>query len=212
MLMADVVVVDANSIRVSFRQNALNNVNVVVAGGSMASGGAYYPPQAPPGSGFNSFTDTSGMVWVSYNGSAWKRALDGLHARVYRAGAYNIPGSNTIFPFDTVSKDVYGLWSAAQSSFVTPIPGVYRVTAQWVGAIPSGSWINAYLYVNGAQVTWGGAQPWTNNGYVPTGCNDTFWLSAGDKVALWSGAGGAVPAVVNVPGQCYMVISYAGTG
>jgi hypothetical protein len=86
----------------------------------------YFPPQTPPVSGFNSFIDGSGAVWVSRNGSAWKKARDVLHAKVYRAAVWTVGTAAATVVFDTVNRDDYGIWTGG-GNLVAPIAGWYSV-------------------------------------------------------------------------------------
>jgi hypothetical protein len=126
----------------------------------LQAAGAFLPPQVPPPTGFNSYTDPSGEVWASRNGSAWRKARDALGARMYRNAAYNSGASGTFItmPFDTILEDVYGCCVAgASASFTCPIPGHYLVSAR-IDVIPNVTLCRCILtlYKNGAEFNRGG--------------------------------------------------------
>jgi hypothetical protein len=89
---------------------------------------AYSPPIAPPATGFNTFTDEAGEVWVSINGSAWKRATQALFARLTRGAVYTFPTSFTNFPWDGFD-DPYGLWNRTSKQMTIPIAGLWLFAA-----------------------------------------------------------------------------------
>jgi hypothetical protein len=174
-----------------------------------AAPAAYFPPQTPPASGFNTFTDSAGEAWISRNGSAWKKARDVLQARVYRAAAYTLPTAFATFPFDTVTRDPYAIWSGG--NFVIPVAGLYIVTNQVVvnhGA--AGQYANTGIYQNGVAMTWSGSNP-GGAGYVPLGNTDHLVCAAGDLVTSAAFSSPAL-AVVAASVYCFMSIKYEGTG
>jgi len=78
------------------------------------------------------FTDVYGEVWIAKNGvqgGNWIRARDTLHAICTRNAAFNWSTSNTALPFDTATKDVWGMF--ASNGFTIPVPGWYRA-CMWV--------------------------------------------------------------------------------
>jgi hypothetical protein len=82
--------------------------------------------------GIQAFTDVYGEQWVAkpgvYNGS-WRKARDVLHAVIYRNAALaNMPTSSATFiAYDTVLRDVYGMFSS--NGFLIPAAGWYRIQA-----------------------------------------------------------------------------------
>jgi hypothetical protein len=64
---------------------------------------------------------------VSYNGSAWKRAQDALYAGVARNAALNASTAATIFPWDAVASDSYGLFNTGTYKFSVPLAGIYEL-------------------------------------------------------------------------------------
>jgi hypothetical protein len=116
------------------------------------SGTAYYPPQTPPASGFNSFTDASGEVWISLNGSAWKKARDVLHVGVARNATFNIPTTAAAISYDTIVSDPYSIYNAGTTRFTLPIAGIYLVTAELTANMTTGQWVHQSVYKNGTNV------------------------------------------------------------
>ena len=180
---------------------------------SVGAGGTvypYFPPQTPPGSGFNSFTDTSGEVWVSRNGSAWKRARDGLHCRVYRNAAFTTQTSLVAFQFDTVVSDPYAMYNV-NGNFTAPVAGIYQFHAVI-------SWGGNTGAVGMALDGFG----WSPNQGAPV-VQDLFGQWRASLVEVVSlGATGTTRVdfacqsggVAGAPGQqtCYATMDYLGTG
>jgi hypothetical protein len=88
----------------------------------------FYPPQTPPPTGFNSFTDNSGRVWVSYNGSAWATANGNLISGVFGVPAGAIPGNPTKITWTSVYSDVYHMFQSNNTDIIVPIAGWWSVT------------------------------------------------------------------------------------
>lgn len=173
-------------------------------------GSPYFPSQTPPASGFNSFTDTSGMIWVSYNGSAWKRATDALFARVWRNTVYNIPTGQTPMPFDTIDHDSYGLWTPASNfTFTIPLTGIWLVMSQMILNASVSSYLNMSIIQGSNTLHWNGSP--TTTGYLPTICAESFLLSAGQTINAQTNASTAAPCVTG-QGYTYFSIKYLGTG
>jgi hypothetical protein len=73
----------------------------------LQAAGAFVPSQVPPPTGNNVFTDSSGEVWRSLNGSAWTRARPlGLLAAVMGATSAAFGQAATIIPSLTVTATV----------------------------------------------------------------------------------------------------------
>jgi hypothetical protein len=184
---------------------------------TMPSSTPYFPPQTPPASGFNSFTDSGGEVWVSLNGSAWKKARDGLHAFYYRNAAYNLATGVTVLPYDTVARDTYGLYNASTGRMTFPVTGWWRIHTQldvsftaagqfgqtllqWViGGGGPGNYANSVITSSGAAV-------WStiNSDY-------TGYLTSGNQLETDALASVAL-AVLAGPASSFLVIDYLGTG
>jgi hypothetical protein len=91
----------------------------------------YVPPQAPPASGWNTFTDAAGTVWVSNNGSAWKLAT-AIKARLHRQAAWTMTqGANVLF--DTMDVNYGFVYNASTGVLTVPVAGDYLLTANVTG-------------------------------------------------------------------------------
>ena len=96
-------------------------------------GAPYFPPQTPPVSGTNFFTDTSGQIWASRNGSAWVRANQMCRARMYlNSGSQSMINGYNNLVYDTIEYDPLACCTAATGAFVVPLDGDYLVTGGWV--------------------------------------------------------------------------------
>jgi hypothetical protein len=172
----------------------------------------YYPPQTPPPTGFNSFTDASQMVWVSIAGSAWRRAANVLHARVYRAAALSTPLTSTKLAFDTVDEDVYGMFSMANNQFVAPIPGWYAARSLFTAVTGPNGWVVSALWKNGVLHSQGGgtqtAQAVTSYAAAAATIHCT---AAGDNVAIYFNSNAAV-ALTTGAASSYVSMDYFGSG
>jgi hypothetical protein len=144
-----------------------------------------------PGSGFHSFVDPQGVTWVSYGGSAWKRATDSLVGRVYAGATVQDvpPGAWTkLTNWDTVDTDAYHCWDGTNKNWIIPLAGLYRFNARMSvetgGAGPFR--LITTLYRNGASsragtditVSTAGAM----SGFVDAMVN----CAVGDTVAIWT--------------------------
>jgi hypothetical protein len=173
---------------------------------------AYFPPQTPPPTGFNTFTDVSGTVWVSRNGSAWRKALEVLHARYYLPANYAAAGSVTL-NLTGVSSDP--LNCAGSGGFLVPLAGLYSVTAT-IGLTPSpatASNMQVNILRNGAIVSLGGTTyyPASNSAWPAASDTDLVVCAVNDLIqnALWT------PQAVGVMGEAtgartYMTAAYIG--
>jgi hypothetical protein len=97
------------------------------------------PAPVTSGTTIQTFQDVTGEWWIAKNGvysGAWKRARAVLHACVGRAGAFTPPTAMTLFGWDTIITDTYGLYVGSPTyGFVVPVAGWYYLNAQWYGAI-----------------------------------------------------------------------------
>lgn len=89
------------------------------------------PISTPPASGNNFTTDSSGQVWASVNGSAWRRAQELVKARVHQTAAFTITAVSTMV-YDTRDSDPMTLYNTAPTfgNFTCPIAGDYLIEAQ----------------------------------------------------------------------------------
>jgi hypothetical protein len=108
----------------------------------------YVPPQAPPATGFNSFTDPAGEAWVSQNGSAWKKAINVLGFNCHRGTAFVMPTTWSPFDYDVKDVDPYNLYNSGTGVFTTPIAGRWFLQIS-IGATASaaGQWIISAWYL-----------------------------------------------------------------
>jgi hypothetical protein len=122
----------------------------------------YVPPNDLPapvtsGTTIQTFQDIFGEWWVAkstVNSGNWYKARDVLHGMVYRNAAFTPPTANTLFAFDTVQRDTYGMWSSANYSWNIPLTGWYRLQVVWgAGAVTSSNYVAVNLYRNGSQFT-----------------------------------------------------------
>jgi hypothetical protein len=171
---------------------------------------AYFPPQTPPASGFNSFTDGAGMVWVSRNGSAWRLARDVLHARYYLTANLAFPGAAAI-SCTGVTTDPMAC--AGSGGFVVPLAGTYLVTANTgLSAAPAtaGS-MQQNIFRNGANVVNGGGFTYlANNSMWPSvTVTDMLTCAVNDLIqnGMWT------TQAVNIMGtsdRTFLAVTYLG--
>jgi hypothetical protein len=174
--------------------------------------GAYVPPQVPPPSGFNSFTDPSGEVWISRNGSTWKRARAALHSRVFRNVAWTIGTAAAVVNFDTTVRDDYAIYTSA-GVFVAPIAGWYSVflnIAATYGTPPF--WLTGSLYLNGGRVGYPTANGPAGQNWIALVFSESYSLAAGDQ--LYFTVAGSVASIGGGTGNDLgaMGMSYLGPG
>lgn len=180
----------------------------------LQAAGAFVPASTPPPTGINSYTDPAGDVWVSKNGSVWKKARDVVRAKLYRNAAWTLPnGGNVVTPFDTVLFDpltcsVFG----ASAAFNCPIAGDYLctgVSGTGAGAV-SGDIFSCSILRNGGFAVYGtsvGAVPvgwgqgWTVTGVVRCGASDTLQLNTYCQIAKAGQTGS---------GLCFLDVSWMG--
>src|SRR5262252_9044900 len=147
---------------------------------------AYVPPQAPPGSGKNFFTDASGEVWASLNGSAWRRARDVIKCRLYRNAAWTLTNGMSI-PFDTY--DFGGTWNLSNgTTWTCPVAGDYLVSAYVAANIPNGNYMYFVVRRNGSTnrtSTLGWNNTGANNNVYPF-FTDVVQFNASDTSDIYS--------------------------
>jgi hypothetical protein len=169
----------------------------------------YVPAQTPPATGTNSFTDSSGEVWISRNGSPWKRARDALHANVGRAAAYTFTGTLTAVPFDTVGVDTYAMYTSP--NFIVPIAGRYHVDYS-VAYSPAGlgSWMNTYISRNGTGY-YNTNTVAVNTGGLSAHNSGSVVVSAGDQISVMVQGSASMNLFGDTTFNWFM-IDYLGTG
>lgn len=173
---------------------------------SLTYGAAYYPPQTPPVSGTNFFTDSSGEIWISRNGSAWARARDVLWAKVYRTTVIAAsPGAR--WPHDGTVSDTYAMWQGAGNPiFLLPVGGVYWVSFQTqVTCTAAGQWTASVCRLNTVEQSRTYAHSGLAGALIAL-TTTIFKANAGDNVdhlfdgtALNTGSGAA---------SCFAVLQY----
>jgi hypothetical protein len=88
-----------------------------------------------------SFQDIYGEVWVAESGirnGLWFKAREVLHGHVTRSAAFTPPTTPSLFGWDTVVGDPFGMYVASPTyGFVVPVTGWYHVNAQWYCGIPT---------------------------------------------------------------------------
>jgi hypothetical protein len=172
----------------------------------------YVPPQAPPATGYNGFTDPAGEAWISHNGSAWRKARDVLHGKVYRTGAWNVPTSQGPFGYDTILRDPLGMWGlgGATNSFVAPIAGLYLATALISCNVTTTPQIAVIVNTGtvAAGSTTGSQDVW---GRVRALASTPAQLNANDTVQIWY-SGSAVTTGVASVFDTWFTFDYLGTG
>jgi hypothetical protein len=172
----------------------------------------FYPTQTPPPTGFNSYTDGAGMVWVSLNGSAWKMARDVLHARWYRNAALTLTSTFIACPYDTVDRDPYGLWVPASTSFQVPIAGLYRFTLQLTATTTAtGQYVSGNVYKTGGVQISGMVGSPSLATWAVGASNDLVMLVAGDYIQFNVNSSVSM-SVVTGRAMTFGTISYVGTG
>jgi len=102
------------------------------------------PPPVTTG-GTQSFIDSSGDVWVAkpgvYNGT-WQRARDVLFSRWQRNNAWSLQTAMTVFGYDTVASDLYGMYNSSTGLWTVPVAGIYRCDMYiGIGTAATNSWI-----------------------------------------------------------------------
>jgi len=163
----------------------------------------YYPPQTPPASGTNSFTDASGEVWLSKTGSAWRRARDVATARIYLASNQTVASGNVQILLSATQFDPLG--SFASNAYTVPVAGRYLITGSigHSGAPATAGSVQSILTTNGVASSYGNVAffPASAGSWPAYSVQDIQKFNAGDAIALfnWLAAGG--PANITVMGD-----------
>jgi hypothetical protein len=176
----------------------------------LQGGGAFFPTQVPPPTGFNSYTDPSGEAWVSRNGSAWARARTALHAQVSRNAAYTVPTAAAILPFDTVTFDTFALFNFTSYGFVIPVAGYYSLHAQVLVNAPVNQQYVFYLLQNGTVVY--ATQPTVYTGalYIAAQITVTKPFSTGDLLQIQNWMTASAGSLAGGPPYLFFQIDYVG--
>jgi hypothetical protein len=104
------------------------------------------------------FTDIWSEVWVAkngVNGGNWNKARDVLHASVTRTAAFTTPTGSSLFGFDTVTRDTYGMWVPNPTyGWVVPVTAIYRVHWHYgISGAAVGEYCNASILTNGGNIS-----------------------------------------------------------
>jgi hypothetical protein len=165
------------------------------------------PAPLTSGTTTQSYTDPNGDVWVAkngVNGGNWGRARDVLFARVWRSAAYTYSTTATNMPFDTVSRDLYGMWGSPVFTF--PVVGVYKLDAQCcVAFTAAGQFIGMNTGRTRSNIYSGGV----SNSY--SHIHDLAYYNAGDQVAIGVNTSASLTCIAG-SGDTYFSIAYMGTG
>jgi hypothetical protein len=150
-------------------------------------------------SGTNSLYYWNGTSWVTGGGGATNPNAT-YAARAYVNAAYTTGASGAWgkLPLDTKDYDPGNNFALANNRYVCPVAGYYKVAAQALGNLPTGTTvIQIAVYKNGASAIVGTATPGAQGygGAVATGdlqCNTGDYLevfvSTGTAVGLWTGS------------------------
>jgi hypothetical protein len=174
------------------------------------------PPQLTAGTPIQSFTDYAGEVWVAkggINNGQWRKARDVLKARVFRAGAYNFPTGGVPIPYDTIERDVYGLFNLASSKFTAPVAGWYSLGAKLaVGFNTGGNSVTQSYSINGAfYIFAGGVTAPIAGGMHSVNAPQSVYLNANDQLSSDAFSSPVLPAIVG-QNQTYCTFEYTGAG
>jgi hypothetical protein len=172
------------------------------------------PAPVTTGTTIQTFQDVLGDWWVAkngVNGGNWFRARDVLYARWGRTAAYTYPTSGVNVPFNNVSRDVYGLWSSTSNAFVTPVAGLWRMNSQLCVAFTAvGQFIAMFIATSSYSVRTNFNAPVSGNQYCQA--HDVFMCPAGDNLATTAYTSVALAMAGLTNSDCYLSVSYLGTG
>jgi len=165
-----------------------------------------------------SFTDSLGEVWIakgSVNGGAYKKARDVLHSLVYRNAALNSTTGSSIFIWDTISNDPYGLYNTGTGLWTLPIPGIWRIQGAVMLSMVANSFTTIQAFANGIgnPRSYGiiGANTTAGNWAVST--EYTRLGVASDTLGLAvSNPAGPAAFIVGIGNGCKASLDYLGTG
>jgi hypothetical protein len=104
------------------------------------------------------YTDIWGEVWVAkngVNGGNWFKARDVLHASVTRTSAFTTPTGASTFGFDTVSRDIYGMWNGSPTfGWIVPVTAIYRIHfAYGITGAAIAEYCNASIYQGAVNIS-----------------------------------------------------------
>jgi hypothetical protein len=175
------------------------------------------PAPVTTGTTIHTFTDAIGDTWVAKNGinsGAWKKARDVLYTRVYRNAAFTVPAATAVFPYDTTSDDVYGMWTIASTLLTCPVAGLYEVGGFVTATGTSNNqYVTGALLKNGTVVNNGPRQYETAGGSVPlsTLVSGILRCAAGDTLQINAWASATLAAVTGTTNS-YAGFRYIATG
>lgn len=167
------------------------------------------PAPVTSGTTVQSYTDPNGDVWVAKNGvygGNWNRAREVLYGRVFRNAAYTFPtAAGTNFPWNAVTQDLYGMWSAP--TFIVPIAGLWQYDAQICVAFTAAAQFTGFQAISVRTNTYSSAA-----GNMYCHLHDTYSMPAGTTVgtAAYTSVALAAAGLNNVDN--YFTIKYVGTG
>jgi hypothetical protein len=140
---------------------------------------------------------------------------DVLHAAVFRNAAFNATSTKTAIAFDTVDRDLTGLWVAGRTAFVLPVTGWWQASSAVTARPASGYQLCTMLDQAGslsatiAQIAVHSSTtyPWTSL------AQRSFYAVAGDTLQVSAQIQGAT-SVAGVAGRnwTYATLDYLGTG
>jgi hypothetical protein len=137
---------------------------------------------------------------------------DVLEARVYRNAAFTFSGGQVTLPFDSVSRDPWGMWQMANSAFVIPVAGLYLVTVHVTTAPATNTqWLNIILTQNGGTVALTSGTNAIAAGYIVNIITDLVPCAVGDSLVVQGQPQSSSP-IVPASYQTYFAIAYYGTG
>jgi hypothetical protein len=231
LILAQLTVVDANNVRVTVSAAMPNSANVVIISvpnnptpvlATDLAPKAYVDQRTPnlpnpvtSGSGVQGFTDALGDVWVAANGvnaGAWKRARDVLYARVWRSAALTTSG--VTMSWDTVTRDVYGLWGGAGNATVltAPVAGIYDVDTEiCFTATAAAQYIQNRIYVGGVMVSVGQTIAASAIGMTAL-AHYSGYFNAGDFAQLQVNNSASLALATASSYYNWMELKYRGTG
>jgi hypothetical protein len=232
MVSAQISVQDANHLQVRVAQNMPNNVNVIIIGSAQApapinpadyANKSYVDARTPnlpapvtSGTTIQTFTDALGDVWVAKNGvnaGAWKRARDVLHARVWRNAAFNWTTAAAVLVFDTIDRDVYGVYSTATGQFSAIVAGWYHLQTRGLVLSTAGgtNWYQLDVYKNGSLSAQGFSTVMPAGLYPTPIGSGSVYCAAGDYLTVVESAGTAIAGGTNA-NSTFATVDYLGTG
>jgi len=171
----------------------------------------------PLSNGGYSFTAPDGEVYVAksgVNGGNWSKARDVLFAQATISSALTGNTGQTTIVWDTVARDVYGMWNGT-SGLVAPIAGLYRYVTQATcgfGATTGtmaiwGVMAGGTIFFN-TQTGTGGFGGWS---VTPFGSKDAYAANPG-TVFTTQFRQSAANNLNTGTGLTYATLTYVGTG